>query len=175
MKTLEIEQKFRIRNPHAIRRKLKRLRARKLKAGKERNEFFDWNGRLLKQRQVLRLRLAGLRSWLTLKGDRLPGARHTRRLEIETPVAYRPMKFMLIKMGFGKIFAYTKDREEYEAASCVVTLDYLRPFGWFLEIEGAPRRIDALAKKLGLTAGDRETASYLEMVGGAGKKRRGRF
>jgi adenylate cyclase class IV len=43
-------------------------------------------------------------------------------------------------------------------------VDFLKRFGWFLEIEGEPRSIRAIEKKLGLGDGDREERSYLQML-----------
>ena len=52
------------------------------------------------------------------------------------------------------------------AVKTAVTVDFLEKFGWFLEIEGQPRSIKKIEKKLGLQAKDLEKRSYLQMMFG---------
>lgn len=166
MKCFEIEQKFRLRDPGAIRSILKRNRAKKISAGKECNEFFDRKKFLRKQKIALRLRhWGGRKALLTLKGPRLK-AKFTKRFEIETPILYPLARKLLKRLGLKICMRYSKQRETYRWGSALVVLDHLKGFGWFLEIEAAPRKIVWLAKEMRLGSRDREEKSYLQMLFG---------
>lgn len=169
MRYREIEQKFRLKNPSRQRGLLRRLKARKICAGQEYNEFFDLGNSLRKQKCILRLRKFGGKAVLTLKGRKVQ-KEFTQRLEIETPVLFSEARALLGMLGFRRVFLYTKRREEYRLGGSVVTLDYLSGFGWFLEIEGTPATIRKIAARLGLTRADQEGRSYLEMLAGDRKR-----
>lgn len=164
MRHFEIEQKYRLRDPQLIRALLKKVGAKKVSGGREDNEFFDKKGFLKKQRIALRLRhYTGRRATLTLKGPRLK-SRFTKRLEIETPVEYQPTRELLTRLGFKIWMRYAKQREVFRWKKAIVTVDQLRGFGTFLEIEASPDRIASLAKVFGLRPSDREERSYLHML-----------
>ncbi len=165
MKFLEIEQKYRLKDPPRIRTLLKRLNARLVAKGLEINEFFDSNNFLGRQKAVLRLRRFGGKAVLTLKGPRLQ-AKFTKRMEIETPVNYAATKALLGFLGCRSIMEYSKKREIYRFGTALVTIDFLPKFGWFLEIEGAPQKIAKISRNLGLRPTDREEKSYLKMLFG---------
>ena len=93
-------------------------------------------------------------------------ARSCGSLEIEAPVDYRPLKAILGFSGFKVVMHYKKERELYRLGKSLVTFDRLPGFGRFLEIEGQPRAIKQIEKKLGLQAKDREERSYLQMMFG---------
>ncbi len=57
MKSFEVEQKYRVQDPKAIRVLLKKIGARKISGGAESNEFFDREGSLRRKKMALRLRL----------------------------------------------------------------------------------------------------------------------
>src|SRR3974390_506973 len=85
---VEREQKYRVASVDSVRARLLRLGAEALVSGFERNELFDFDGRLHSQGRKLRLRRHGRHvAVLTLKGPRLGGRQKT-RLEVETPVHY---------------------------------------------------------------------------------------
>lgn len=162
-KNLEIEQKYRIKDPAVIRRRLRSIKARKLSAGSEFNEIYDSGNALLDEGKVLRLRHhGGKEGILTFKGPRQKG-RHKKRVEIESRVEAAQTKKILESLGFKKRYFYNKYREEYLVGKAHVTIDKLAGFGWFVEIEGSSRLIDALEKKLLLKPEDREPKSYLEL------------
>ncbi len=163
MAFFEIEQKYRIKDPKAIRVLLKKIGVRKITGGFETNEFFDHSDALRKKKTALRLRRFGKQTTLTLKGPRVP-SRFTKRMEIETKVDYRSLRTILLLSGFRAVRGYKKKRELYKLGKAIVTLDLLKKFGWFLEIEGRPRVIANLEKKLGLSPVDREKRSYLQML-----------
>ena len=165
MKFFEVEQKYRVKDPRGIRLLLRKIGARKISGGCEYNEFFDRAGSLARKKTALRLRRFGKKATLTLKGPRLR-SRFTRRLEIEETVDYGSFRTVLLLAGFRVIGCYKKERELYRAGSSIIALDFLKKFGWFLEIEGRSRAIENLEKKLGLSRKDREKDSYLGMIFG---------
>ena len=70
MRSFEIEQKYRLKNPAAVRNILRGLGAKKIRSGPESNELFDLEGMLKSRASVLRLRRHGkeARGLLTFKG-----------------------------------------------------------------------------------------------------------
>ena len=100
---------------------------------------------------------------LTLKGPRL-GASHKARMEVETPVEYEATKRILELLEFRVKEAYSKIREEYRLDGCQVCLDHISNIGWFVEIEGPPKKIREMARKLGLRPLDREHRSYRKLI-----------
>jgi len=164
MSFFEIEQKYRLKDPAKVRRLLKRIGARKIASGLELNEFFDKNDFFEKQKVALRLRRFGKGpATLTLKGPRIQ-AKFTKRMEIETSIEYATARELLRFLGCRIRRQYSKKRELYKLGRTIVTVDFLKKFGWFLEIEGPPQSISSIAGKLGLTRRDREERSYLQML-----------
>ena len=166
MKTFEIEQKYRIQDPARVRNLLRRLGAKKIRAGSESNELFDLHEMLRSQASILRLRRHGnaRAGILTFKGPQLKGP-YKKRREIETPVDWAAARALLKAAGFQAVAGYSKRREEYSLRQAHVTLDHLTRFGWFLEIEGKPAQIAVLEKKLGFSKKNREERTYLEILG----------
>ncbi len=162
--TVEIEQKYRVADVDSLRKKLIKLGARRSAKGYERNELFDMDGVLRRQGRKLRLRRHGQdRAVLTLKGPRQDGI-HKTRMEVETRVDYEPAKRILELLSFRVSETYDKQREEYRLGSCTVCLDYIAQCGWFFEIEGTPKQINEIARKLGLSDLDREHRSYRKLI-----------
>ncbi|HPW64657.1 MAG TPA: class IV adenylate cyclase [Candidatus Omnitrophota bacterium] len=165
MTVYEIEQKYRLKDLAAVRRGLRALGAKKIASGRETNEFFDRNGELRKRKIAMRLRRYDGQSTLTLKGPKLR-SRFTKRVELEMPVEHSPLRSILLLSGFRPVMKYTKNRELYGLGKARVTIDRLRGFGCFLEIEGTVSVIARIASALGLGDGDREPRSYLQMMFG---------
>jgi predicted adenylyl cyclase CyaB len=164
MRFFEIEQKYRLKDPVKVRAVLKKIGAKRITSGVEANAFYDRDGFFRKQQVVLRLRRFGRGlATLTLKGPRIK-ARFTKRMEIETPVDFKAAEAFLKFLGYQVWERYSKRRELYKCGQTVVTVDFLKKFGWFLEIEGQPPSIRTIEKKLGLRNGDREERSYLQML-----------
>ncbi|MFA6601109.1 MAG: class IV adenylate cyclase [Candidatus Omnitrophota bacterium] len=163
MKRYEIEQKFKVREPAKIRRKVLALGAKSIPGGLQKNEYFDRRGELRAQRMVLRLRRDASGARITLKGPKLPG-RFTRRLEYETRVDYAQSKAILTGLGFQIFRQYQKKREEFLLPRCVIALDRLGTHGWYLEIEGSETAIARYAGLLGLGPHEREERSYLSIM-----------
>ncbi|HOW88019.1 MAG TPA: class IV adenylate cyclase [Candidatus Omnitrophota bacterium] len=162
----EVEQKYRLKDPSAARQVLKKIGARKIASGLEQNEFYDCCGVLCRKKTALRLRKFGKGpAVLTLKGPKLK-AHFTKRMEIETPLDPAAAKAILGILGFRLWKRYAKHRELYKAGGALITLDFLKKFGWFLEIEGNPSAIRKFEKKFGFGSADREKRSYLQMMFG---------
>ena len=163
MKSYEIEQKYRIAKPDPIRKRLRSLGAKRISSGTEQDWFYDLDGRLLKQRSILRLRkTAKGEGLLTFKGPRIK-ARYKKRVEVQTAVDFDAAKKVLELSGFKVSAKLQKQREEYKLGGAHITLDYLAGIGWFVEIEAAAKNISTAAKKLLLTSAMREERSYLQM------------
>jgi adenylate cyclase class 2 len=162
--SVEREQKYRVARVDPVRSRLLSLGAEPHASGFERNELFDFEGRLRVRGQKLRLRRHGTRfAMLTFKGPRLAGQQKT-RMEVETPVDYEATKRILELVGFRIKETYSKIREEYRLDGCAVCLDHIPNAGWFVEIEGGAAKIRAIAARLGLRPADRESRSYRKLI-----------
>jgi adenylate cyclase class 2 len=157
----EIEIKFRVADLRALARKL-RAAGFRLKTGRthELNTLYDLPGEVLRGRkELLRLRKYGSQWTLTHKASGKIG-RHSSRVELETAVADgKKMDLILRALGYSPSFRYEKFRAEWTDGKGQVVVDET-PIGNFCEIEGAPRWIDATARKLGVTAADYITRNY---------------
>ena len=166
MNKFEVEQKYRIKNPAAIRRRLRSLKAKRVSSGHEKNELWDLEDIVRRKASVLRLRTHDGKGTLTFKGPRLK-SKFKKRLELETGVDPQAARMLLITLGFRVVARYEKQREEYRLGPAHVTLDHVGKSGWFVEIETASAQIEKIAARLGLSAKDREERSYLEMIYGS--------
>ncbi len=164
MKNIEIEQKFKITNPAAVRRCLRRLGAACIGSGREENEFYDQRGRLRRKRLTLRLRKYRGQGQLTFKGPRTAGlGKLSKRLEVESSVDFAQTRRLLSLIGFKKWLAYSKTRETWKLAGAEIVIDHFPRFGWFAEIEASRACILRLAKALALTPKQAVAESYLAM------------
>jgi adenylate cyclase class 2 len=157
----EIEIKFRVTDLHALARRLRAAGFRLLTPRThEMNTLYDLPGEVLRGRkELLRLRKYGSEWTLTHKAGRKAG-RHSSRVELETGVADgRKMDLILRALGYSPSFRYEKFRAEWADGKGQVVVDET-PIGDFCEIEGAPRWIDATAKKLGVASADYITKNY---------------
>jgi adenylate cyclase class 2 len=157
----EIEIKFRVANLRALGRRLRSTGFRLLTPRThELNTLYDLPGEVLRGRkELLRIRKYGSTWTLTHKAKGKVG-RHSSRLELETSVDDgRKMDLILRALGYAPSFHYEKFRAEWTDGEGQVVVDET-PIGNFCEIEGAPRWIDATAKKLGVPAADYITKNY---------------
>lgn len=165
----EIEVKIRIDRAEPVVAKLEeagaaRVRAREL----EDNRLYDRDGGALAAAgRLLRLRRVGGRAVLTAKAPVPAGAagaadfKVRREEETEVPDA-DAMARVLDAAGFDLLWRYQKYRTTWRLDGALVTLDEL-PGALFVEIEGEPDRIDAVAARLGYGRTDYETRSYREL------------
>lgn len=161
----EIEVKYRLKDPRALRVFLRKLGARSLGTDVERNELYDHAELELRRRGcALRIRETGKpQALLTFKGPASQGP-VKKRLEIETLVDARAMRGILKALGFRMRLRYDKTRETYRLRGCLVTIDRLKGHGFFSEIEGPRAAILKLEKALGFLPKDREDRTYAQIV-----------
>ncbi|MGP0097235.1 MAG: class IV adenylate cyclase [Terriglobales bacterium] len=160
----EIEIKFRINNPSALSRALKRAGFKQItRSTHEMNSLYDLPGQKLRQRdQMLRLRRYGDAWTLTHKAKSKTGP-HKTRVELETRVHDgKRMDAILRVLGYVPTFRYEKYRAEWTDGTGHVVLDET-PLGNFGEIEGSPRWIDRTAIALGIAKSDYITQTYAPM------------
>ena len=157
----EIEIKFRVDDLRALAHKLRgagfRVTTRRTH---EMNTLYDLPGGVLRARkELLRLRRYGTEWTLTHKSKKETG-RHSSREELETSVDDgKQMDLILRALGYEPSFRYEKFRAEWTDGKGQVVVDET-PIGNFCEIEGAPRWIDATAKRLGVSEADFITKNY---------------
>lgn len=168
----EIEIKLRVANLGAMRAQLRTLGAKLGKRVHEYNFLFDTaEQRLRRTDKLLRLRLNEGAGLLTFKGRSLASpkgraGRYKVRAEVEFAVADAvAAAAVLSQLGYHPTFQYEKYRTDIRVpgpGSVQVVLDET-PIGAFLEVEGPPRAIDRVARKLGYRTADYETRSYLAL------------
>ena len=128
----------------------------------EANTVFDTPQRSLRQAsRLLRVRQTPGADTLTFKGTPL-AARHKTREELEVRLSgAAACSAILERLGFAPAFRYEKFRTEFRlpGTSGMATLDET-PIGVYLELEGSPRWIDRMARRLGFREQDYITASY---------------
>jgi adenylate cyclase, class 2 len=157
----EIEIKFRVADLRVLTRRLRAAGFCLLTPRThEINTLYDLPGEVLRARkELLRLRKYGSQWTLTHKAKGRIG-RHSSRVETETGVGDgRKMDLILRALGYSPSFRYEKFRAEWTDGKGQVVVDET-PIGNFCEIEGAPRWIDAAAKKLGPSQADYITKNY---------------
>src|SRR5579864_1140046 len=157
----EIEIKFQVRDMRVLARQLRAAGFRMVtRRTHELNTLYDLPGEVLRARmELLRLRKYGSQWTLTHKSGGKK-ARHSSRVELETGVADgKKMDAILRALGYAPSFRYEKFRAEWTDGKGQVVVDET-PIGDFCEIEGAPRWIDATAKKLGVNSTDYITKNY---------------
>ena len=157
----EIEIKFRVADIRALTRKLRGTGFRIVTPRThEINTLYDLPGEVLRGRkELLRIRSYGSEWTLTHKAGKKAG-RHSSREELETGVTDGwKMDAILRTLGYMPSFRYEKFRAEWTDGKGQVVVDET-PIGNFCEIEGAPRWIDATAKKLSVSPADYITNNY---------------
>ena len=162
---LEIEVKIKVQLPDPWRQKIELLPAA-LEAERvfEENIVFDTTQkRLKKQGILLRLRQQGARAILTMKTPVQENSIYKIREETEVEVSdFASMEKIIRAIGFQVFFIYQKYREVFTVPGAHIMIDET-PIGNFIEIEGNPDRIDAVAARLGFTAADYITDSYYRL------------
>jgi adenylate cyclase class 2 len=158
---LEIEVKIRISDLRALAGKLNSAGFRMVtKRTLEINTLYDLPGEVLRKRkELLRIRKYGSEWTLTHKSKGKIG-RHSARTEVETSVSDgKQMDLIIRRLGYLPSFRYEKFRAEWTDGKGQIVVDET-PIGNFCEIEGAPRWIDATAKRLGVNPADYITQNY---------------
>jgi adenylate cyclase class 2 len=164
-KRLEVEVKVRVASLPALRKKLLAMGAKKESPrALERNLVFDSPAGDLRGKGILlRLRRVAKRSILTMKTPAAGNPAYKVRRETEVGVSdFSGMEAILLGIGFRPVFIYEKFREVLALDGIRIMLDET-PIGDFLEIEGRPGGIDAVAGRLGFCRGEYLTESYYRL------------
>jgi adenylate cyclase, class 2 len=173
----EIEIKLEVHDPTAVKRRLRQLGFRVVKARHfESNALFDFQGsHLRKSRCLLRLRAQGKGpvpsgtgpGVVTFKGAPIRAGRYKVRPEIETEVADGDrIRQIFAHLGLRESFRYEKYRTILAPAvpagsQLKAELVYDEtPIGDYIELEGPKRWIDRVAKQLGYDRRDYISRSY---------------
>ena len=160
----EVEIKFRIDNVRELTRRLRPAGFRQVTGRThEMNTLYDLaDQRLRKRGELLRLRKYGTEWLLTHKAKGATG-RHKTRVERQTKVDDGgKMEGILQALGFVPTFRYEKFRSEWSDGKGHVVVDHT-PIGDFGEIEGPPRWIDRVARRLGISRKNYITQTYAEL------------
>lgn len=167
---VESEIKLRLAGPEQGRQALRGLGAR-LETPRhfEDNQLYDdARGSLAARGTVVRLRRTPHGGVLTFKGPRRVEDGVKSREELETTVADAPtLALILERLGLRPTFRYQKYREIWRHGGLVIVVDET-PVGCFLELEGPPAEIHAVAAELGFTRADYVTDSYVALYFRAG-------
>jgi adenylate cyclase class 2 len=169
----EVEIKFGVPDQKALARKLRAAGFRLVTPRThESNVLYDLPGHPLRARgELLRLRKYG-KQWLLTHKSKGRVSRHKLREENQTAVADgRSLDRILTALDFSPSFRYEKFRSEWSDGKGHVVLDET-PIGTNAEIEGPPRWIDRVAKRLEVPRSSYITASYAELFD-AWKRRTG--
>jgi len=159
----ETEIKLRVASVEAARKALRRLGAQLVRERHfEDNVLFDdARGTLRASGTVLRLRQTHYNSVLTFKGPRAiedgVKSREERETAVESPEQVRAI---LGNLGYRPLFRYQKYRESWTHRGQEIEVDET-PIGDFLEIEGDPEGIHAVAAELGFSPSNYVTESYV--------------
>jgi adenylate cyclase class 2 len=172
MSEREVEIKLRVADVSAVRAALARAGA---VLARERHFednvlFDDRQGSLRSAGTVLRLRTTPHGGVLTFKGPREDSdgmkSREERESAVDDPGALR---VILKRLGYRPVFRYQKYRETWRHREQEVEVDET-PIGAFLEIEGDPEGIHAVAAELGYGRADYVTDSYVALFFAGGGK-----
>lgn len=132
--------------------------------------FDDVLGSLRTSGTMLRLRETAHGGALTFKGPRRDEqglkSREERETSVEEP---EQVHAILSNLGYRPVFRYQKYRESWAHRGQEIEIDET-PIGCFLEIEGDPAGIAAVASELGFTPADYIAESYVGLFLAAGGK-----
>lgn len=169
----EIEIKLKVSVDYELMsQRLCRAGARCLREVRETNIFLDTSdGRLQTTRAALRLR-----HQMTAEGQVLPSVVTWKGRRTGVDISSRPsldfsaqppemVEMLFSALGYVKTMEFQKRRRSYEFRDCLVELDHMPVFGFFLEIEGPTQAAVAAARHdLGLEDLTVEQTSYFAMV-----------
>lgn len=165
----EIEIKLKVEDPRGLKRRLKECGFKVIGPRRfESNIVFDFeDSRLRRSCSLLRLRTEGSRCLLTYKGPPQGSGSYKIRTEIETAVEDESATLHILEaLGLRPSFRYEKFRTTYAERKLRGSRDQPHllydetPIGHYIELEGRPRWIDQVARRLGYQKRDYITASY---------------
>jgi len=164
MKYIEKEIKFEIKDLPKLIDCLKKNGAKFLNESKERTIRLDTSdGALEKKGVFLRVR-AGSKNTITLKekvgDDRDVRARKETEFEIKDVDA---MAYILERLGFDYLRIMEKYRINLEYKGTKLSIDELS-IGFYLEIEGPEKKIEAVAEELGFDLKEKILVTYWDIL-----------
>jgi adenylate cyclase class 2 len=156
---LETESKIEVADHAPIRARLQELGATYIGTVTEDNVYLDRDRQLVTQGETLRLRRDS-RTRLTWKGPSVfqEGVVHRAEIEIDVSSFFETAQ-LLERLGFEPSDHLEKLRETWRLPGVEVALDTVA-FGKFVEIEGDPATVQAVALQLGLNLSDSLRHSY---------------
>jgi adenylate cyclase class 2 len=156
---LETEIKIEVADHAPIRARLQDLGATFVGTADEENVYLDRDGQLVAQGESLRLR-KDKRIRLTWKGPSVfqDGVVHRAEIEIDVSSFFETAQ-LLQRLGYEPADHLEKRRETWRLRGVEVTLDTVA-FGKFVEVEGDPATVQALAQQLGLDLAKSLRSSY---------------
>ncbi len=171
---IEIEVKFRLTDPAAMRETLLVAGAESLGTVLEENTYFDTpDGTLRRSDCGLRIRTVkptgggAERSVLTYKGPCREGELKIRReeeIDIDSPDSARAI---LAGLGYQPTGSFQKRRESFGMSAARIELDELPRLGFFLEIEADDEEtVNAARQAICLENEPTITKTYIELVAG---------
>lgn len=160
MNGVEHEVKYRLADHARVEELLRRKAAPRGGWHFESNILYDYGGVLCDSRRVLRLRRTEDAVTLTYKEPASGPSGMKNRRERECRVApAEEMDGILLGLGYRPCLEYEKFRAVWSMDSALVFLDIL-PFGYFLEIEGAPSSVSEAVSALELVRMSPERETY---------------
>lgn len=166
----EVEVKLRVEDADAARESLRRVGAVLARPRHLEDNFLfdDAAGSLRAAGTVLRLRRTPHAGVLTFKGPRAIRDGIKSREELETAIDEPGAAHVILeRLGYRKVFRYQKYRESWTLRGQEIEVDET-PIGAFLEIEGDPDGIHAVAKDLGYVRSDYVAESYVALFFASG-------
>lgn len=168
----EIELKFKIEDPKAIKKKLAEIGAKYEGKFQQRDLWIDTPAkRWKKQGKGLRIRQQNGKLFLALKDEQSYG-KVRKALEIEVDVGgnFDEFKNFWERIGFVADHFIEKEREVWQLGALEIVLDTVKDLGIFLELEGPEEEIEAAIIKLGLEKEPRIVEHYGQLVEKQGKE-----
>jgi adenylate cyclase class 2 len=176
---IEIEMKFRLADPVAMRQRIVAAGGVAIDTVLEENTFFDTTDQRLRREDCgLRIRVkrrpAGpTQAILTYKGPRQPGELKIRQEEEIVVSSADAARTILGALDFVPFLTFEKKRETFQLAGAEVVIDELPELGHFLEIEAPDEQtVQAVRQMIGLSdqpAQDTYTAMIVKHLSAKGK------
>jgi adenylate cyclase class IV len=101
--------------------------------------------------------------FFTAKGPASIEGSTKRRRELEFPADPKVLEALEIA-GLPVLARLSKTRAEEHRGGCTVAFDRIERLGEFIELEGPPEQLEAVARELGLQPSALEPRSYLELM-----------
>ncbi|MBN1353390.1 MAG: class IV adenylate cyclase [Candidatus Omnitrophica bacterium] len=148
----EIETKFKVNSPAAIRKRLIVMRARLISRRLEKDVYYRCYLKT-QNAEAIRLRSVGGKYIFTLKKSSVGPKGRIYKVCDEFEIEVNDGELfdsLLRRLGFTRDFKKEKIRETYKYKNAKVCLDRLPHMGYYVEIEASKRDINSVARSLKL-------------------------